>query len=81
MTFTIVEQKDVTDTCGLFNMEGCASDFDWLPGVKNRPEFYIRVFHRCNTDDGEYVTVKPIFRVYAPKTYDYHVNHPIELDK
>lgn len=39
MGFTIVDRLD-----GLFNVEGCADDFDWIPGVKNRPEVS---FHKC----------------------------------
>ncbi|VDD86240.1 unnamed protein product [Enterobius vermicularis] len=75
MGFTIVDRLD-----GLFNVEGCADDFDWIPGVKNRPEIYIRVHHYCNTPHGEYLKVMPTFRVFVPQTYDYHMEHPIVLD-
>uniref|UniRef100_A0A915DT99 Transthyretin-like family protein n=1 Tax=Ditylenchus dipsaci TaxID=166011 RepID=A0A915DT99_9BILA len=70
----------VEDESGVFMVEGCASDQDWIPGVRNRPEFYIKVLHYCNSDVGEHKTVLPIFRVYTPATYDYHIEHPIELD-
>ena len=51
--FSLVEDK-----LGIFNVEGCASDVDWLPGIhKNGPEFYIRVHHYCNTPSGEFKTV------------------------
>jgi len=73
--FTLVE-----DNSGLFMVEGCASDQDWIPGIKNKPEFYFKVHHFCNSDVGELKTVLPVFRVYTPQTYDYHIQNPIQLD-
>uniref|UniRef100_A0A1I7YDW4 Transthyretin-like family protein n=1 Tax=Steinernema glaseri TaxID=37863 RepID=A0A1I7YDW4_9BILA len=73
--FSFVAKED-----GLFDVEGCADDFDWFPGFKNLPEIYIRVFHRCNNPNGEYKYIYPTFRVFVPKTYDYHIEHPILLD-
>lgn len=70
----------VDNAQGLWNVEGCAADQDWLPGVPNRPEFYVRVFHRCNRPDGEFKRISPVFRVYTPETYDFHIQHPIVLD-
>jgi len=73
----------VHEESGLFDVSGCASDFDWVPGIPNRPELYITVKHFCNTDDdgeGETKVVMPIFRVFQPNTYDYHIDHPIVLD-
>ncbi|VDN17953.1 unnamed protein product [Gongylonema pulchrum] len=75
MGFTSVDNKD-----GYFNVEGCADDYDWIPGIKNRPEVYIRVFHFCNVKKGSYKVIWPTFRVFAPRTYDYHIRHPIVLD-
>uniref|UniRef100_A0A1I8B6C0 Transthyretin-like protein 46 n=1 Tax=Meloidogyne hapla TaxID=6305 RepID=A0A1I8B6C0_MELHA len=43
VTFTTVNNED-----GQFNLDGCGQDHDWLPGIINRPEFYLRVRHRCN---------------------------------
>uniref|UniRef100_A0A7E4UQQ2 Transthyretin-like family protein n=1 Tax=Panagrellus redivivus TaxID=6233 RepID=A0A7E4UQQ2_PANRE len=75
VAFTTVEDSD-----GIFSIEGCASDVDWIPGIKNLPEMYFRVFHYCNKPQGEYKTVLPIWRVFVPKTYDKHINDPIILD-
>lgn len=36
MGFTVVDNVD-----GYFNVEGCGDDFDWIPGIKNRPEVSI----------------------------------------
>ncbi|KAH7725423.1 Protein TTR-53 [Aphelenchoides avenae] len=73
--FSLVEDKT-----GLWTVEGCASDQDWLPGLTNKPEIYIRVFHYCNSDAGEFKTIMPTFKVFTPKTYDYHIENPIILD-
>uniref|UniRef100_A0A0N5APV3 Transthyretin-like family protein n=1 Tax=Syphacia muris TaxID=451379 RepID=A0A0N5APV3_9BILA len=87
MGFTTVNTLD-----GIFNVEGCASDYDWFFGIKNRPEasclfvwfrffqIYIRVHHYCNSPKGEFLKVLPTFRVFVPESYDYHMRHPIELD-
>ncbi|VDM48689.1 unnamed protein product [Toxocara canis] len=75
MGFTTVDNVE-----GYFNVEGCADDFDWLPGIKNRPEVYIRVHHYCNSPKGEFLKVLPTFRVFVPRTYDHHIRFPIELD-
>ncbi|KAL3074108.1 hypothetical protein niasHT_033316 [Heterodera trifolii] len=69
---------EVDDPTGLWKLDGCASDHDWFS--INRPEFYLRVYHQCNTDNGEWLSVWPIFRVYTPRTYDWHIEHPIVLD-
>lgn len=45
-----------------------------------RPEFYLRVHHECNSPNGEWKSVFPVFRVYTPRTYDKHVHEPIVLD-
>ncbi|CAD5226895.1 unnamed protein product [Bursaphelenchus xylophilus] len=71
----------VDNTQGLWNVEGCAADQDWLPGIPNRPEFYIRIFHKCNRPEGEFKRILPVFRVYTPETYDFHIQHPIVLDQ
>lgn len=75
VAFTTVEDKD-----GIFRLEGCASDVDWIPGIKNKPELYFRVYHFCNKPSGEYKYVKPLFKVFVPQTYDRHIEDPIILD-
>lgn len=72
---TIVEKDD-----GLFEVQGCASDNDWFPGIPNQPEFYIKIHHTCKTDVGEFKVVESTFQVFAPYTYDYYINNPIDLD-
>ncbi|CAJ0953640.1 unnamed protein product, partial [Mesorhabditis belari] len=69
----------VEDETGLFKVEGCASDQDWL-FRKNQPEFYLKIFHRC-TPNGEekcYDILPPV-KVFVPNTYDKYMNDPIEL--
>ena len=75
VAFTHVEDSD-----GIFRLEGCASDMDWIPGIKNKPELYFRVYHYCNSPEGEYKYVWPVFRVFVPETYDKHIHEPIVLD-
>uniref|UniRef100_A0AC35GL83 Uncharacterized protein n=1 Tax=Panagrolaimus sp. PS1159 TaxID=55785 RepID=A0AC35GL83_9BILA len=75
VAFTQVDEED-----GIFQIEGCASDQDWIPGIKNQPEMYFRVFHFCNKPNGEYKYIWPIFRVFVPATYDKHIEDPIILD-
>lgn len=50
-------------------------------GFKNKPEFYIRVNHKCNTPKGEVLRVPGVFRVYTPETFDHHIHTPIVLDE
>ncbi|MFH4976200.1 hypothetical protein AB6A40_002909 [Gnathostoma spinigerum] len=75
MGFTVVENED-----GIFNVEGCGSDFDWIPGLKNSPEVYIGVHHFCKSPSGSFLKVLPPFRHFVPSTYHYHITSPIELD-
>uniref|UniRef100_A0A0N4ZHY4 Transthyretin-like family protein n=1 Tax=Parastrongyloides trichosuri TaxID=131310 RepID=A0A0N4ZHY4_PARTI len=75
IAFTIINSED-----GIFEVSGCASDQDWLPGVKNRPEMFLKVLHNCNLDKKELLVIKPTFNVFVPRTYDYHIQHPIILD-
>lgn len=63
-----------------FEVNGCASDQDWFPGILNKPEFYIKVQHNCNSKTTKFKTVMPVFQVFSPNTYDYHINNPIYLD-
>ncbi|KAI6171534.1 hypothetical protein M3Y97_01027100 [Aphelenchoides bicaudatus] len=70
----------VDSKSGLWNVEGCASDQDWFPGLHNKPEFYIKIQHKCNRPSGETKRIFPVFRVYTPETYDHHINRPIVLD-
>ncbi|KHJ76777.1 Transthyretin-like family protein, partial [Oesophagostomum dentatum] len=71
---TVVDSED-----GMFKVEGCASDIDWLGPIHiNRPEFYFKVRHLCNSDVLEEVTVfPPAMKVFAPKTMDYFLDNPI----
>ncbi|KAF8374339.1 ttr-53 [Pristionchus pacificus] len=54
---------------GRFSLDGCADDFDWLPGVPNVPEPYIKIRHYCNKEQGETIEL-PEFNVFTPNTYD-----------
>ncbi|KAE9421774.1 hypothetical protein Angca_000713, partial [Angiostrongylus cantonensis] len=54
---------------GRFQLDGCGDDFDWIPGLSNKPEPYVQIRHYCNSDEGEVITL-PEFRVYVPKTHD-----------
>lgn len=47
---------------GRFSLDGCADDFDWLPGVPNVPEPYIKIRHYCNKEQGETIEL-PEFNV------------------
>jgi hypothetical protein len=76
MGFTFITNQD-----GLFEVEGCADDFDWLPGVPNRPDPYLRIHHFCNSPNGQSMDLLPPFKVFVPKTYDYYIQHPIVLDQ
>ncbi|PIO59213.1 Transthyretin-like family protein, partial [Teladorsagia circumcincta] len=41
----------VDDENGIFEVEGCAKDFDWLGPIHlNRPEFFFKIRHKCNSD-------------------------------
>ncbi|VDM85119.1 unnamed protein product [Strongylus vulgaris] len=75
---TVVDGED-----GMFKVEGCASDVDWLGPIHiNRPEFYFKIRHSCNSDKLEEITVfPPTMKVFAPKTMDHFVDHPIVLDR
>lgn len=66
-----------TDEEGTFKLDGCADDFDWLPGVPNLPEPYIQIKHYCNSDAGETIRL-PEFDVFVPDTYDVGI---LELDE
>ncbi|VDL81198.1 unnamed protein product [Nippostrongylus brasiliensis] len=74
---SMVDEED-----GIFKVEGCASDFDWLgPLLKNPPEFYFKIRHSCNGDKEEEKTVyPPDMKVFVPLTMDHFMDHPIELD-
>uniref|UniRef100_A0AC35U501 Transthyretin-like family protein n=1 Tax=Rhabditophanes sp. KR3021 TaxID=114890 RepID=A0AC35U501_9BILA len=73
--------EQISDEDGVFKIAGCASDTDWIPGLKNKPDMYLRVLHNCNSDIGrDMIIIKPPFKVFVPKTYDYHISHPIYLD-
>lgn len=65
---------------GLFKVEGCASDFDWLgPLYQNKPEFYLVIRHQCKGRPETLTLHPPDMRVYAPQTMDYYLNNPIIL--
>ncbi|CAJ0931400.1 unnamed protein product, partial [Mesorhabditis belari] len=54
---------------GLFSLDGCGDDFDWVPGFKNKPEPYIQIRHYCNKAEGETITL-PEFSTFVPNTYE-----------
>ena len=54
---------------GRFQLDGCADDQNWLPGVDNIPEPYIKIRHYCNSERGETIEL-PEFTTFAPNTYD-----------
>ncbi|VDO60576.1 unnamed protein product [Heligmosomoides polygyrus] len=54
---------------GRFQLDGCGDDFDWVPGLSNKPEPYVEIRHYCNSDVGETITL-PEFKVFVPKTYE-----------
>ncbi|CEF71242.1 Transthyretin-like family-containing protein [Strongyloides ratti] len=65
---------------GLFDISGCASDQNWFYNLPNRPEFFLKVMHKCNSDKPELLVIKPSFQIFVPEMYDYHIEHPIILD-
>ncbi|RCN52384.1 Transthyretin-like family protein [Ancylostoma caninum] len=75
---TVVDEEN-----GVFKVEGCAADIDWLgPLHINRPEFYFKIRHTCNSDTLEEITVfPPKMKVFAPNTMDYFLDNPIVLDR
>lgn len=42
-----------TEADGTFQLDGCGDDFNWLPGLQNLPDPYIRIHHYCNSEHGE----------------------------
>ncbi|CAJ0579609.1 unnamed protein product, partial [Mesorhabditis spiculigera] len=58
-----------TSESGLFQLDGCGDDFDWLPGLKNRPEPYVQIRHYCNSAEGETITL-PEFTTFVPDTFE-----------
>uniref|UniRef100_A0A0N5B7J3 Transthyretin-like family protein n=1 Tax=Strongyloides papillosus TaxID=174720 RepID=A0A0N5B7J3_STREA len=75
VTIYTVQNED-----GLFDISGCASDQNWFYNLPNRPEFFLKVMHKCNSDTPELLVVKPSFKIFVPETNDYHIDHPIILD-
>ncbi|VDD86239.1 unnamed protein product [Enterobius vermicularis] len=65
-----------TDEDGMFQLDGCGDDFDWVPGIPNDPEPYVQILHYCNSEKGDIITL-PEFRVFVPQTYELGI---IELD-
>jgi hypothetical protein len=45
-------------------LDGCGDDFNWLPGVPNLPDPFIRVYHYCNSAKGETLDL-PEFDVFV----------------
>ncbi|PAV91754.1 hypothetical protein WR25_09257 [Diploscapter pachys] len=71
---TLVDPDDLmgvtfTNDDGRFQLDGCGDDFDWVPGIKNSIEPYIKVRHYCNKEEGEEWTL-PEFSKFVPDTYD-----------
>uniref|UniRef100_A0A914EDM2 Uncharacterized protein n=1 Tax=Acrobeloides nanus TaxID=290746 RepID=A0A914EDM2_9BILA len=66
-----------TDEDGTFALDGCGDDFDWIPGMENKPEPYVQILHYCNNDRGETIQM-PIFKTFVPQTHDIGI---MELDE
>lgn len=58
-----------TEPDGTFQLDGCGDDFNWLPGLQNLPDPYIRIHHYCNGEHGETIEL-PEFNTFVPETYD-----------
>ncbi|EPB77160.1 Transthyretin-like family protein [Ancylostoma ceylanicum] len=72
--FKLIDPDDLmgvtfTNEDGRFQLDGCGDDFDWIPGLNNKPEPYVEIRHYCNNDEGEVITM-PEFKVFVPDTYD-----------
>ncbi|VDO95065.1 unnamed protein product [Soboliphyme baturini] len=57
------------DANGFFSLRGCGDDFDWLPGVKNNPDPYLEVVHRCNGEEQTMHYDQPV--VFLPESMDF----------
>uniref|UniRef100_A0A914E3Y7 Uncharacterized protein n=1 Tax=Acrobeloides nanus TaxID=290746 RepID=A0A914E3Y7_9BILA len=66
-----------TDEDGTFALDGCGDDFDWIPGLENKPEPYVQILHYCNNEHGETIQM-PIFKTFVPQTHDMGI---MELDE
>ncbi|KAL3982314.1 Transthyretin-like family protein [Acanthocheilonema viteae] len=58
-----------TNEDGSFQLDGCGEDIDWIPGIPNDPEPYLKIFHYCNSTTGEFKTLLP-FKTFMPETYE-----------
>ncbi|KAI1732882.1 transthyretin-like family domain-containing protein [Ditylenchus destructor] len=79
--FKVLDPDDLmgvtfTEQDGTFQLDGCGDDFNWLPGLQNNPDPYIRIYHYCNSDKGETLEL-PEFNTFVPETYDMGI---LELD-
>uniref|UniRef100_A0A915CUK3 Uncharacterized protein n=1 Tax=Ditylenchus dipsaci TaxID=166011 RepID=A0A915CUK3_9BILA len=79
--FKVLDPDDLmgvtfTEPDGTFQLDGCGDDFNWLPGVANNPDPYIKIHHYCNSEKGETIEM-PEFNTFVPETYDIGI---IELD-
>lgn len=62
--FNLWRRITFTDNDGQFQLDGCGDDFNWLPGVPNLPDPFIRVYHYCNSAKGETLDL-PEFDVFV----------------
>ncbi|KAL3123425.1 hypothetical protein niasHT_004597 [Heterodera trifolii] len=58
-----------TEQDGTFQLDGCGNDMNFLPGVPNLPDPFVRILHFCNSEEGETIEL-PEFRIFVPDTYD-----------
>lgn len=65
-----------TNDDGTFQLDGCGSDLNWLPGIENDPDPYIRIRHYCNSEQGENLEL-PEFYEFVPNSHDVGI---IDLD-
>jgi len=65
-----------TDHEGSFQLDGCGDDFNWIPGISNLPDPFVRIHHQCNNNQGEILDL-PGFHVFVPETHDVGI---VQLD-
>uniref|UniRef100_A0A914I7Q3 Uncharacterized protein n=1 Tax=Globodera rostochiensis TaxID=31243 RepID=A0A914I7Q3_GLORO len=58
-----------TEPDGTFQLDGCGNDMNFIPGIPNYPDPFVRIVHYCNSEKGETIEL-PEFRIFVPDTYD-----------
>jgi len=58
-----------SDVDGSFQLDGCGDDFNWIPGIANNPDPFVRIIHYCNSPKGEVIEL-PEFNTWVPQTHD-----------